>query len=199
LSFSVGDLSLFKEVAKLCQTWRTKPKAFLDPWSIAFSSPSAQIQEQSHVRGDHTVVETQVITTPTHELQLHDDPNDRERAKSVLWATVKQLRKSESRRTEDSIRWIMFTISLRDAMVPQSEYRRHLPVRGLIELVARMWRELTDEMLPCQVQEEIVRYVKEGQLYSVIGDCVGEGVWLLLATQTMDKRQELCTGLYEPV
>lgn len=84
-------------------------------------------------------------------------------------------------------------------MVPQSEYRRHLPVRGLIEVVARMWRELTDEMLPCQVQEEIVRYVKEGQLYSVIGDCVGEGVWLLLATQTMDKRQELCTGLYEPV
>ena len=108
--------------------------------------------------------------------------------KYALWETVERLRKNEAHKIEESIRWILYTVSLRDAVVPQAEYGLRLPPKGLADLVAETWKALTGEELGSKMQQELVGYVKEGQRYSVIGAIVSEGVWLLLSKQIVDKK-----------
>jgi hypothetical protein len=179
----------------LVREWAEEPAKFFKTWSL---QPEIVQQISSEIEPGSNGLASQFNDPATEvldpEVPAVEDGNAepepflnilagvRLQLRSVLDGKVAQIRETLSRKHADCICWIFHTLFFRDFLMlftsRELESDEILPKGSTLKKLAT--EVLTLLSADVQLVDDLVSWVKAGQLYHLVGLILGEGSWFVL-------------------
>ncbi|KAK7177737.1 hypothetical protein PSPO01_16215 [Paraphaeosphaeria sporulosa] len=158
-------LRLSAQLVPLVVEWATNPAKFFEPWSL-------DVQPEPNQSTSRINEPVPAINNLTAKSTLAD-------LKSALDQKVARMRRIESRKHEDNIRFLFNALFFRDL------FMLFTPQNSMVFLKASMVvpyaTQILSQLSAIELLDDFVHWVKLGQLYHLVGTILGEGSWFVFA------------------
>ena len=103
------------------------------------------------------------------------------RLKSMILQKADEMKTIESRRQEDNIRWIFNSLFFRDLVLKFGDRPSESSNLPKGDTIRRYVKKTIEHVCgDAEFAEEMIEWTKLGNLYHLIGDILGEGIWVLI-------------------
>lgn len=165
-------LRLSAQLVHLVVEWATNPAKFFEPWSL-------DVQPEPNQFTSRFNEPVPAINNLTAKSTLAD-------LKSALDQKVARMRRIESRKHEDNIRFLFNALFFRDLFMLFTPQNSMVFLKS--SMVVPYATQILSQLSAIKLLDDFVHWVKLGQLYHLVGTILGEGSWFVFADPLTKER-----------